>query len=111
MTQIIINREQLFLSTEGHSGSAPAGQDIICAGVSALTLALLNTLRAEEEKRQFRLSWGMGPGKLHIKVNPKEGRFNQEARERIQDYFQVVETGLKALEEEYPANIIIIEEV
>lgn len=30
----------------GHAGMAPVGQDIVCAAVSALTLTLINGLRA-----------------------------------------------------------------
>lgn len=34
------------IAVRGHAGMAPAGQDIVCAAVSALTLTLINGLRA-----------------------------------------------------------------
>ena len=36
------------LTVEGHAGFAPAGQDIVCAAVSALVYALMGTLEQKD---------------------------------------------------------------
>jgi len=38
----------------GHSGFAPAGQDIVCAGASMLAFALAETLEQEKERGGLR---------------------------------------------------------
>ena len=36
MIKILINAKKGYIKVEGHSGYAPIGQDIICAGVSSI---------------------------------------------------------------------------
>ena len=43
------DRDHHCLRIRGHAGYAPAGSDIVCAGVSALSLALLAYLRQTGE--------------------------------------------------------------
>ena len=45
MIEVIYDRDVPSISASGHAGYAPAGQDIVCAGVSALleTLAMYAT--------------------------------------------------------------------
>ena len=40
MIQVIYDPEGCRLELQGHAGSAPWGQDLICAGVSTLALSL-----------------------------------------------------------------------
>lgn len=42
MIDISIRRDGITIS--GHAGYAPAGQDIVCAGVSALTQTLIKSI-------------------------------------------------------------------
>lgn len=38
------NKGKLCMKVEGHANAAPKGEDIVCAGVSALAVALADTL-------------------------------------------------------------------
>lgn len=42
MIRIVFRDSERIVSVEGHADFAPAGLDIVCAGVSALTQALIN---------------------------------------------------------------------
>ncbi|MBQ6398248.1 MAG: ribosomal-processing cysteine protease Prp [Oscillospiraceae bacterium] len=41
MTRVLYEPNKLHLRIEGHAGSAPKGEDLVCAGVSALGFTLL----------------------------------------------------------------------
>lgn len=52
MTNIIIYRTEEYVKgveVSGHSGYADAGEDIVCAGISVLTLNLINSLEELSE--------------------------------------------------------------
>nr|DAV27106.1 MAG TPA: YsxB-like protein [Caudoviricetes sp.] len=44
------NAEELIVEVSGHSNYAPQGEDIVCAGVSALTLMCANAAMLSEGK-------------------------------------------------------------
>ncbi len=85
---------------EGHSGYAPEGSDIVCAGVSALMQTLeigfsdvlaISPLSSVDERR----------GYLSLEV--------PHADERTEILFQTIIGGLRAMEESYPAYLEILE--
>lgn len=41
MTKVLYEPAKLHLRIEGHAGSAPKGEDLVCSGVSALGFAML----------------------------------------------------------------------
>lgn len=49
------------LEAAGHAGYAPAGQDIVCAGVSTLMQALVSLLRARKTPTAMLLTSQMAP--------------------------------------------------
>ena len=49
MTEIRYNGEELRMSVRGHSGYAPVGRDIVCAGVSAVCMVLDRALTGSAE--------------------------------------------------------------
>lgn len=105
MTRIEYSIESMYLHCKGHAGGGPAGQDIICAGVSALSMALLNQLNEEEEKGTIRSRWKMEPGEMTLKAEVKAPRH----KKTIRDYFKVIIMGLQAMAENYPEHIDIRE--
>lgn len=105
MTEITYSIDDMYLHCKGHAGGGPAGQDIICAGISALTMALLNQLNEEEEKGTIRSRWTMEPGEMILKAEAKEPRH----KKTIRDYYRVVIMGLRAMAENYPEHIDIRE--
>lgn len=102
MTRIRMDWKELELTAEGHAGGGPRGQDIICAGISALMMALVNQLSEEDA----RVEWAEDAeeGKIRIKTELPE-----RIAERILDYYRVIMTGLKAWKQAFPANIEIEE--
>lgn len=106
MTEIHVNLAEFRIEAEGHAGQAEAGQDIVCAGISAVMLALLNVLVEEEEKRMLELDWSKDDetGTLRIHVIPIKGIAV------ITAYFRMAVMGLKAIEQHYGDHIKVIEE-
>ena len=106
MTKIRMDWEYMTLTAEGHAGQAEKGQDIVCAGISALTEALAMALEQDQER---------GRVKAEIRIDEKSGslrvhaatRFGQE--QRIRAYYRMAMIGLKAIAEEWPGNIKIVE--
>ncbi len=89
-------REAPELTIAGHAGYAPAGQDIVCAGVSALTGALLMTLKEREDA---------GDGGLEFRYDREEMTVRWRAErdeEAIRTAFDTVWAGIELLAEEYP---------
>ena len=105
MTKIRICWEEPELTASGHAGGAPQGQNIICAGISAITMALLNAIRMEMDEGPA-FSWEIreDTGYLKIKVAP-----NEMMRPKIMNYFEMAYIGLKAIEQENPEEISIEE--
>ena len=83
MISICYDSSVPMMRAEGHAGFAPFGEDIVCAGVSALleTLALYADCR--EDGDVFELSGG-------------------DAR-----YYDFVAEGILQISEIYPENVII----
>ena len=88
---------------EGHTGYAEAGEDIVCAAVSALTQTTLNGLR-EVLKAPVMF-------KIDDRSAFLEARLTPEATEnQLQQAQLLLETllqGLQAIERSYPRNVRI----
>ena len=106
MTTVKMDWENLTLTASGHAGGGRAGNDIICAGISALTYALLNQLIDAKERGRTQLSWGVDEksGEMRIAAVPKLG-----CQREVKAYFQVVMTGLKAIAQKHRGHIKIRE--
>ena len=57
MVQIIINHQKTgefaLLKTTGHAGSAPNGEDLVCAAVSGIVLGGINALKGKHYKLKY----------------------------------------------------------
>lgn len=106
MTTITINWRELSLTAKGHACAGNFGEDIVCAGISALTQALLDCLLEAEERGRISLKWGVDVKKATITMtaNPK-----MDYRQEIRDYFKFCRTGLRAIQENYSKHIKILE--
>ena len=92
MTFVYMNWEDMTLVATGHAGGGVYGEDIICAGVSSLLCALVNTL--EDARKRGRI-------KLDLKhVEPALGFLGD-----INAYFKVIMVGLKGIADKYPENV------
>ena len=89
------------LEVKGHAGYAPAGQDIVCAGASILTQALI-WMAAEMEQAECTASAGPEGPRVVITARPAaDPRENQ----RMEGSFELAKAGLALLAERYPDNL------
>lgn len=103
MTKIYCSTEKMYLRMNGHAGGGPAGQDVICAGLSTLACALINMLNEEQEKGHIIADWNIRPEPLEVSISAKPK--TEHYRQRTKDYFRVIIMGLKAMAQNYPENI------
>ena len=95
------------LSAHGHAGAAPRGQDVVCAGVSALLYAFvayleglppIATAEAVEGKNPH-LVVSEGDGLLEVKT------FGLGGKDR--DALAVICEGLGLIASRYPAHVML----
>lgn len=93
------NENGVLISCEGHAGFAPKGQDIVCAAVSALSLAIIKLIRSyygrfcwyETKEGVMRLSFPLA-------VKP-------EIRTQMIGAVNMFVRGIAELERLYPAYV------
>ena len=67
---IIIKVYSNEIKVRGHANYAPHGQDIVCAGVTALTQTLVESLKTLTGNE---IKYDMSPGRVDIEIeNPDE---------------------------------------
>ena len=89
-----------WFECRGHAGYAPKGQDIVCAGVSALCMALLARLEALRDEGILR----------QVRTHVSDGEVCAEAFTDgdtlnallVRHTFETVLAGFQTLEETYP---------
>ena len=90
------------LESLGHSGSAPRGQDVVCAAVSALVHGLLLGLSEVAEVRDLRCE--ADPDVPLIRVS-----WPGEAADSLDLLTRTVALSLKEIESGYPGYVSITE--
>lgn len=84
------------IAVTGHAGYAPAGQDIVCAGVTTLTQTLIKSLEdLTEDKIQYKIS--LGGADIHY------GNLSEKAKSLIDSFF----IGVCMIADEFPENVRI----
>lgn len=92
---------EMRLRMDGHAGAGERGQDIVCAGASALMFTLIG---AAEDVPEY----GM-----HAQINEKEASVevrcypDDKHEKRCRYLFDTIALGLGMLAEKYPDNIVI----
>lgn len=93
---IVISVRNDGISVSGHAGYAPAGQDIVCAGVSALTQTLIGSIKdLTSDKIKYKIS----PGGVEILY----GNLSEKSRTLVDSFF----IGILQIADEYPDNVRI----
>ena len=91
------------LSFTGHAGSGPFGEDLVCAGASALFFTLIGYLdRLDEEFEPELLEYG---DRINITLDPPKYRM-QDARLLLGAFAG----GFEMLGEKYPENVKFIKD-
>lgn len=94
LIEVSVRKDKITVS--GHAGYAEAGKDIVCAGVTALTMSLVKSLNdLTEDKIEYEIS----PGRADIYY-----RDLSEAGKLLVDSFFI---GICLIAEEYPDNVRI----
>jgi uncharacterized protein YsxB (DUF464 family) len=86
-----------YIQVSGHAGHAPPGQDIVCAGVSALTQALLMSIDSLAEDR---IKYRISPGRADIYY----GNLSEKSRTLVDSFF----IGVCLIADDFPDNVRII---
>lgn len=86
------------LTIRGHAASAPAGQDLVCAGVSALAYAAGEAVRKMSESgKLLEESVQLIPGEAEVMALPVA-----ECRHEVWTVFWTVLCGLEAMIRSFP---------
>lgn len=93
--QIDVDSSQIVV--EGHAGFAPPGQDIVCAGVSALTQTLIKALNVLDPKES---AFYIEPGKAVIQFQ----MHSEKSRLLVSSFF----IGVEMIAQEYPENVTLV---
>jgi uncharacterized protein YsxB (DUF464 family) len=91
------NNEIISIEMNGHSGYAESGKDIVCAGVSSLVYAALNSFDSVEENR-IQINDGM------LKLNLR----GKKVSDHDQIVLQVMLNGFSMIASQYKKNVKII---
>lgn len=92
------------LTLQGHAGTAPYGQDLVCAAVTGLVYALAQRLTELDAQGAFEKppEVKLESGDARIRVIPKE----PYAAEVLAD-FQLIYSGLRLLQNHYPEQVTV----
>lgn len=92
-----INNEIVSIEMNGHSGYAESGKDIVCAGVSSLVYAAINSFDSIEEQR---ISIDDGMLKLNLR--------GKKVSDHDQIVLKVMLNGFSMIAGQYKKNVKII---
>ena len=95
---IKVTRYKDRITIKGHSGYAPAGQDIVCAAVSVLVQTLIQSV---EELTADKIKYSMQPGTVDIKF----WCLSDQSKVLIDAFF----VGIKGIAEAHPDNVRLTE--
>ena len=98
MVDIVYYRRFNRVTVRGHAGTAPAGQDLVCAAVSTLTYTLAeNVAQLHRWRKVAKPKIRLENGDAEISCVPAAA-----CRSAVMDVFEAVCIGFALLEEKYP---------
>lgn len=101
--ELIYLNDGCVLECRGHANFAPHGQDIVCAGVSALCIAFLQRMQTlEAEGVAHLVKQHVVDGELSMEIVFSEERVS---RMIAQSAVETAAAGFRALAEMYPNNV------
>lgn len=101
---ITIHFDRLRMEANGHAGFAPIGQDIVCAGISALSFAAAEYLgqMREQGKLEREPVLMLEPGEIRLECQPRDC-----AAGEAEQVFRMLEIGCRLVAESYPQNVTV----
>nr|DAZ02715.1 MAG TPA: cysteine protease [Caudoviricetes sp.] len=95
MIEVRIRPERIEIS--GHAGYAEPGKDIVCAGVTALTQTLIQSIEnLTDDKIEYRIS----PGKAEIEYR----NLSEKSKTLVDSFF----VGIRLIADEFPDYVAIM---
>lgn len=92
MIEVRIRPERIEIF--GHAGYAESGKDIVCAGVTALTQTLIQSIEnLTDDKIEYRIS----PGKVEVEY----GNLSEKSKTLVDSFF----IGICLIAEEFPEHV------
>lgn len=92
MIKVTCEPQAYRITVEGHSGSAPKGEDLVCAAVSIITLTLGEMVLTVCRDREVEL---------------REGYARIRGTKEAAQYFDFARTAFKALTAEFPEYVLL----
>ena len=105
MVKVKCNPRQLTLIMEGHAGVAARGNDLVCAGISAIVQALEYNLEKERDEKLEDLVITKRDGFFKIAAKAREPYQREMEKE-----FRYTVNGLRMVREDCPRAIRVHEE-
>ena len=97
MYMIEVKVRKNHIEVSGHAGHAPPGQDIVCAGVSALTQTLAESVSALPEDK---IEYDVSSGRADIYY----GNLSEASRTLVDSFF----IGICLIADRFPDNVRIV---
>lgn len=95
MIEVRIRPERIEIS--GHAGYAELGKDIVCAGVTALTQTLIQSIEdLTDDKIEYRIS----PGKVEVEYR----NLSEKSKTLVDSFF----IGICLIADEFPNYVAIM---
>lgn len=107
MTQaeLIPLNDGIIFNCHGHAEYAPKGKDIVCAGISALCMALIGRLQELDDENIINIRHvNISDGNVDIEINYTDDHYSELIADNV---FMTVMNGLEAIEKLYPDNLIV----
>lgn len=101
MIKITYKDESHSIEMSGHAGSAPIGEDLVCAAASTLIMALVEYM-AENADKLTAFEYSIDSGEAFVKAIPTDAF--KKAHEGAYD---VILTGFALLSNRYPEYILL----
>ena len=101
MTTIRYFPDEHRMEIKGHAGSAASGRDIVCAGISALTFALL-TAATDEPELMTNVYISNDAAEVRVQCYPDE-----EHDATCREMFKTILAGYANLADTYPEYVTI----
>ena len=105
MTSVTLNElnSGIYFECVGHAGAGEKGKDIVCAGISALILALTERIIDLDMEHLITVnSFHLADGEYSVEVEWQDG-FGREAAHGA---FDTAAAGLTRIAEMYPENVV-----
>ena len=95
MIEVSVRRDGIKMS--GHANYATEGQDIVCAGATALVQTLIRSI---EDLTEDKIEYSISPGWADIKY----GNLSEKAKTLVDSFF----VGICMIADEYPDCVRIV---